>query len=169
MTREETLLELIHAVRDLLQDEQVRYGAPGEENVVSELFWRVRPRFPGYRVSSEYNRREGQVKRLNYPDANGVVAEEPPRIRPDLIVHRIGDQEDNLLVVEAKLITNDDFEKDVWKLRGMTDQAGDYRYATGVHLVLDVPQGRVAGCDVYIDGAADPEATRWLADRFAGL
>jgi hypothetical protein len=167
VTREVALLDLVHAVRNLLQDTAVRYGSPGEPHVVSELFLRMQSRFQGYRVSNEYDRREGQVKRLNYPDADGVLAKKPPRIKPDLVVHQVGGQEENLLIVEAKLIANDDYEKDVWKLSGMTDQAGDYRYTTGVHLILDVPRALVAGCDVYIDGALDIEATRWLAARFA--
>lgn len=43
-------------------------------------------------------------------------------IVPDLIVHRVGEKE-NLLVVEVRKVTNKDFDGDIWKLRGMTEQA----------------------------------------------
>lgn len=85
---------------------------------------------------------------------------------PDLIVHRVGTQDHNLLVVEAKRHTNRDFAKDIWKLRGMTGQAGRYAYAVGVHLVLNIPAGRVVRADVYIDGAINAEATQRFAGHF---
>lgn len=50
------------------------------------------------------------------------------KIVPDLIVHHVGHQADNLLVVEAELDGNYDYERDIRKLFGMTEE-GEYSYA----------------------------------------
>lgn len=158
------LQRLAEAIADLFRNEHLRYAAPGERAVVAELYVRVREQFPEYQVNNEYDRRERAVKDLFYPDAAGDMDEAD--IVPDLIVHRVGMQDHNLLVVEAKRHTNRDFAKDIWKLCGMTDLAGRYAYAVGVHLVLNVPAGSLVRADVYINGAIDIEATQWFAGRF---
>lgn len=160
----DALQRLADAIGDLFQNEHLRYASPGERAVVAELYVRVRERFPEYQVNDEYDRRERAVKDLRYPNAAGVMDEAD--IVPDLIVHRAGTQSHNLLVIEAKRHTNRDFAKDIWKLRGMTDQAGRYAYAVGVHLVVNIPAGRVIQADVYIDGSIDGEASQWFAGHF---
>lgn len=160
----DALQRLADAIVDLFLNEHLRYADPGERAVVAELYLRVRERFPEYQVNNEYDRSERAVKDLIYPNAAGLLHEAD--IIPDLIVHRVGTQDQNLLVVEAKRHTNRDFAKDIWKLRGMTDQAGCYAYAAGVHLVLNIPDGRVVRANVYINGAIDAETTQWFADYF---
>jgi hypothetical protein len=58
---------------------------------------------------------------------------------------------ENLLVVEVKKSANEDFDGDIWKLKGMTEQAGPYGYAVGLHLVIDVKAGTAPRCDVCVD------------------
>ncbi|WP_313223349.1 hypothetical protein [Pseudoxanthomonas mexicana] len=147
----EALELLASATRELLANSDLSYAVPGERNVVSELFFLLRPRFPQYTVSNEYDRREQEVKMLG-----------DSKIIPDLIVHRVGDQNHNLLVVEIKLLGNYDFDRDARKLRGLTDLGGEYRYAVGVHLVLDMARSRVIRGNVYVDGIVDDYASRWL-------
>jgi len=108
-------------VHELFQLEHLAYADPGEPNVVAELFVLLRLRFPDHAVANEYDRREQEVKRLG-----------TSKIIPDLIVHHVGNQENNLLVVEVKLASNYNYRGDVRKLSGMTDPAGAYRYAVGV-------------------------------------
>lgn len=163
----DALQHLADAIVNLLQDEHLRYAAPGERAVVAELYVRLRERFPEYRVSNEYDRRGRAVKELIYADAAGNMHD--AHIVPDLIVHRVGAQDHNLLVVEAKRHINRDFAKDIWKLRGLTDQGGPYAYSVGVHLVLNIPASRVCRADVYIDGEIDAEATQWFRRHFVGL
>lgn len=150
------LTQLVEAVRELFQLEQLVYADPGEPNVVSELFAMLRPRFPQHTVSNEYDRREQEIKRLG-----------TSRIIPDLIVHRVGDQDENLLVVEVKLAGNYNYASDVRKLNGMTDPDGEYRYAVGVHLILDVPRRRVYRGQVYIDGQVNSDLTAWFEAQSA--
>jgi hypothetical protein len=151
-----TLEQLASAVLELFDDANLAYANPGEPHVVSELFALLRPRFPAHTVSNEYDRRVNEIKRLD-----------KSKIIPDLIVHRVGHQADNLLVVEVKLDGNYDYERDIRKLRGMTEKDGEYGYAAGVHLVLSVPRRRITRGHVYIDGALDLELTKWFEAKFA--
>jgi hypothetical protein len=88
-------------------------------------------------------------------------------IVPDLIVHRVGKRE-NLLVVEVKKATNKDFDGDIRKLKGMTEQAGDYGYSVGLHLVIDVKAGTAPRSDVYVDADLDESLTDWMQNKLAG-
>lgn len=110
------LEQLAAAVLELLDDANLGYADPGEPHVVSELFALLRPRFPGHTVSNEYDRREKEIKML-----------EKSKIIPDLIVHHVGHQAENLLVVEVKLDGNYDYGRDIRKLRGMTEEKGRVR------------------------------------------
>ncbi|MDR7099339.1 hypothetical protein J2X04_001686 [Lysobacter niabensis] len=150
------LEQLALAVLKLFEDANLAYADPGEPHVVSELFALLRPRFPDHTVSNEYDRREQEIKLLG-----------DSKIIPDLVVHRVGHQADNLLVIEIKLAGNYDYENDIRKLRGMTENKGEYRYAVGVHLVLSVTRRRVMRGHVYIDGTVDPELTQWFEAKFA--
>jgi hypothetical protein len=150
------LSQLAAAVQELLQLERLVYADPGERHVVSELFFLLRPRFPRYDVSNEYDRREQEIKRLG-----------KSKIVPDLVVHRIGVQVENLLVIEVKLAGNYDYKGDIRKLSGMTSTEGAFRYAVGVHLALNVPRQRVNRGHVYIDGQIDPKLTAWFEAQVA--
>ncbi|RDZ28003.1 hypothetical protein [Lysobacter silvisoli] len=152
----ETLEQLAAAVLELFGDANLAYADPGEPHVVSELFALLRVRFPDHTVSNEYDRREKEIKMLG-----------KSKIIPDLIVHNVGHQANNLLVVEVKLDGNYDYERDIRKLRGMTEKESGYGYAAGVHLVLSVPRRRIRRGHVYIDGALDPELTQWFEAKFA--
>jgi len=152
----EALEQLAQAVLELFEDANMAYANPGERHVVSELFALLRPRFPNYAVSNEYDRREKAIKTLG-----------KSKIIPDLIVHHVGHQADNLLVVEVKLDGNHDYEGDIRKLSGMTEEKGKYSYAAGVHLALSMPRRRVTRGNVYIDGAIDRELTKWFEGKFA--
>jgi len=160
---QQVLMRLATATMSVLELEGMRYADPGERNVVSELFVRLRAEFPDWDVSNEYDRREQVKKRLAYDNpATGAMLEAD--ITPDIIVHRIGVRE-NLLVVEVKRHVNTDMERDIWKLSGMTAARGAYGYAIGVHLILNIPAGIVVECNVYIDGAIDIAHTTWLRER----
>jgi hypothetical protein len=148
MENNAALKHLASAVLELLDDENLAYADPGERHVVSELFAKLRLLFPGYTVSNEYDRREQETKRLG-----------DSKIVPDLVVHRVGQQADNLLVVEVKLARNKNYKSDIRKLSGMTDAGGSYCYALGVHLALDVPRRKIARSDVYINGELSLEMT----------
>lgn len=151
------------AVVELLLDEELMYADPAERALVGRLAVLLEGKFPGWSIGIEWNRRENVVKRLRY----GLTDEELERegaIVPDLLIHRVGKRE-NLLVVEVKKSSNDDYEGDIWKLEGMTEQAGSYGYAAGLHLVIDMKAGHVERCNVYVDAQIDAGLTTWLRDQ----
>ena len=76
--------------------------------------------------------------------------------------------ETHLLVVEVKKSTNKDFDGDIWKLQGLTEQAGAYAYAFGLHLVLDMKSGTAPRCDVYVDAQLNADLTDWMAHMLGG-
>ncbi len=148
------------ALRKLLQDDELIYADPAERAIVARLGVLLDGQFPGWSIGVEWNRREDVIKRLRYGLSDDELEREGA-IVPDLIVHRVGKKE-NLLVVEVKKARNKDYEGDIWKLQGMTHQAGAYAYSAGLHLVIDMPKGTVTRCDVYIDAALDEALTGWL-------
>lgn len=150
------LEQLAAAVQELFQLEYLVRTNPGEPHVVSELHALLRPRFPEHTVANEYDRRELEVKKL---DTSKII--------PDLIVHVPEIRDHNLLVVEVKLAGNYNYKGDIRKLRGMTNPEGFYRYAVGVHLVLNVPKQRVTRAHVYLNGGIDPDLTAWFEALFA--
>jgi hypothetical protein len=74
-------------------------------------------------------------------------------------------KKENLLVVEVKKVTNIYYEGDIWKVKGLTDQAGDYGYGVGLHLVVDMKTGAAPRCDVYVDAELNEDLTAWMQER----
>ncbi|MBQ8814596.1 MAG: hypothetical protein IJZ85_08890 [Lachnospiraceae bacterium] len=90
------------------------------------------PAFKGYHLDCEYNRNGRENKALpSFP--NGTF--------PDLIIHRRGDNEHNLLIMEFKTYWNSDTERDIVKIKEFRDSNGRYKYKYGVSVVigLDAP------------------------------
>ncbi len=91
----------------------------------------------GYDVDTEYNKNGEDLKRLVRGDRRGK--------RPDIIVHRRGHNENNLLMIEVKknrrkpISSSDDN-----KLRGATDPNHDFRYKLGLYLNLKVSCAELA-------------------------
>lgn len=159
------LLIFAAAVRELLTDKELAYADPAERAIVARLAQLLVGKYPSWSIDLEWSRREAVIKRLRY----GLSDEElisKDAIVPDLIVHRVGKKE-NLLVVEVKKISNKDFDGDIWKLQGMTEQAGPYAYTVGLHLVLDVQAGTAPRSDVYLDAKVSTELTEWLTGALA--
>jgi hypothetical protein len=155
-----TLSTFASAVRALLQDKELAYADPAERALVGRIRDLLHGYYGGWSIDLEWNRREDVIKRLRY----GLSEDEligRDAIVPDLIVHRVGKRE-NLPVVEVKKSTNKDFDGDIWKLKGMTEQAGPYGYSVGLHLVIDVKAGVVPRCNVYVDAELDTGLTEWM-------
>lgn len=101
-----------------------------ERSIVFRLGLYVAQNFEkcGYHVDCEYNRRDDEPKSLKGRQYN----------YPDLIVHRRGNSEDNLLVVEVKTPTDtqaSDIANDIDKLTGFI-QEKPYLYEQGVHVYI---------------------------------
>lgn len=78
--------------------------------------------FSNLDVDCEYNKFGENDKML---DGKGI--------RPDIIIHKRGDQIHNLLAIEVKKKLNPS-NNDITKLKGLTNQRGKYKYAYGLFL-----------------------------------
>ncbi len=161
-----TLRIFAAAVRELLTDKELAYADPSERAIVARLGKLLHGKYDGWSIDLEWTRREDVIKRLRYALSHDELVGKDA-IVPDLIVHRVGKKE-NLLVVEVKKVANKDFDGDIWKLKGMTEQAGEYAYSVGLHLVIDVKAGTAPRCDVYLDANLDEELTEWMRSALEG-
>lgn len=124
----------------------------------------VREMFPDHRVDAEYNRvgLDGSAKRLNLPMECGG---ENARVFPDIVVHRRGDNQENILAVEIKLTTNRQPRRcDLIKLEAFRERL---QYRVGVF--LELPAGkdldkRMPACS---GSPSTPvlEVVDWVLDR----
>lgn len=153
------------AVREMLADNDLVKAAPEEFSISTDLAIKMVPYFPEWRVSPEWTRREDEEKRLAWNDEAGK--ERLKKIRPDIIVHRMHLQDENILVVEAKRARNKDYADDIRKLTMMTleytpNPDYHYGYRLGVHLIVDLPKRTIIGNNVYRNGEVDPKLTELL-------
>jgi len=62
---------------------------------------------------------------------------------------------DNLLVIEAKKLNNEErVDTDIKKLRAFTDQNGDYGYRLGLFIVFDVEKKNICKVKSFKNGGA---------------
>jgi hypothetical protein len=160
------LAAFAEALADLLHDSDLVRAEPEEISITTELAMKMDRYFEGWRVSPEWTRRHSEEKKIAWNDEAGAL--KLKKIRPDIIVHRMHKQEENLLVVEAKRIQNTSFENDIRKLTLMTlqesvDSDYHYGYVVGVHLVVNLPHQFVTRHDIYRLAAIDAELTAWFS------
>jgi len=84
--------------------------------------------FASNNLDSEYNRYDTEPKRTsNF--TKGTY--------PDIILHKRGSNDANVLVVEFKTSWNKNTAKDIQKLKDYTNQQGKYKYGIGCSIVLN--------------------------------
>ena len=127
--------------RDLLE-----IGA-NERSITHKLAEHLQCQFEDRKVDCEYNRCGSYPKSLkNLKSCIGgrkleANDSEATTVYPDIVVHQRGNNERNLLVIEAKKDNNKgDLKKDRCKLREFTNPHGDYKYKVGLLLVFDKKQ-----------------------------
>jgi len=84
-------------------------------------------------VDCEYNRDEFEIKKIS--DEKGS---KPRRIYPDIIVHKRGENCNNILVVEIKKQENREIENDEIKLKEFT--SGSYGYHFGLLIIFNTKE-----------------------------
>lgn len=82
--------------------------------------------FSDYQLDTEYNRNIANIKKL---------AKEA--IYPDLILHKRGHNNDNLLVMEFKTWWNSDIKHDQEKIKKLMSPEGLYKYKYGVIAIIN--------------------------------
>jgi hypothetical protein len=98
--------------------------------------------FADWHVDCEYNRKGRQSKKIN-----------DELVRPDIIVHRRNTFE-NLLCIEAKKAggSTSDINEDRKKLRGFTEESGEYSYKFGLLMIFSLEIPYVIKGEWYQDG-----------------
>lgn len=86
--------------------------------------------FENYNIDCEYNRNIGSIK--TYHSYNGEIH----ACCPDIIIHKRGTNDDNLLAIEVKTWWNTNTKHDEDKLRHFTNQTSDYRYEYGLSITF---------------------------------
>ena len=90
-----------------------------------------------YDLDCEYNRNIDLEKK--YHSNNGEIL----GCYPDIIIHKRGTNDDNLLVIEVKTWWNTNTEHNEDKLRDLTKQTSDYRYEYGLSITLGKDENAV--------------------------
>ena len=107
---------------------------------------------PGYNVDCEYNRDGFDVKRLQLaPSLTSTDNDEAVTVFPDIIVHRRGNNDQNLLVVEMKkAAAGSNLTYDRQKLHAFQR---DLKYTWAAHLIIGRSQnGELVRKILWIDG-----------------
>lgn len=81
--------------------------------------------FRKYNLDCEYNRNGAQQKKLY---GRGTY--------PDVILHERGSNDHNIMVIEFKGYWNSNQSRDRKKIRGFTDDNGEYKYSVGYTVLL---------------------------------
>ncbi len=100
-----------------------RYGLYLQDRITKTIF-------ENYNIDCEYNR--NIYSRKSYCGGNGNIL----GCYPDIIIHKRGTNDDNLLVIEVKTWWNTNTEHDEDKLRDLTRQTSDYKYEYGLSITL---------------------------------
>ncbi len=107
---------------------------------------------PGYNVDCEYNRDRFDIKRLQLePPLTSAENDEAVTVFPDIIVHRRGNNDHNLLVVEMKkAAAGTDLAYDCQKLRAFRREL---KYTWAAHLIFGRSQdGELVRKIQWVDG-----------------
>jgi hypothetical protein len=155
------------AIDALIEGEQELFAVDvNERSLSARLAIYLQHKFPDWHVDCEYNRLGDGIKRLPRPEESRTDDSQGRTIYPDIIVHRRGERA-NLLVIEVKKHDNDDTDRDIQKLEGLTSPDGEYAYRLGIHLVFDCSRGIVSNIMVYSSGGID-RVSFWLKCRLFG-
>lgn len=81
-----------------------------------------------YNLDCEYNRNGAECKGLpSFPKGT----------YPDLIIHKRGRNDANLLVMEFKTYWNDNRDEDKKKIKEFMDPSGKFKYKYGISVLID--------------------------------
>lgn len=84
-----------------------------------------------FNVDTEYNRNGADLKRYCNIDIN---KDKEVCCVPDIIIHKRGNNDNNILIIEIKPWWNQDNKTDIIKLKYFTDNTHQYKYKFGLSL-----------------------------------
>lgn len=128
----------------LISNEASQYV--GERCIAHKLGGYLSNLISEYDVDCEFNRDLDTVKKMG-----------GHKIIPDIIIHKRGNNDDNLIVIEVKPWWNDKregFINDEKKLKYLTNCNNQYRYKYGLSLIINQYR-EDAKVKIFIDGKTD--------------
>ncbi len=130
---EKALLAFFRKDRDLL------CLKANERSITHKLAEHLQHQFADLDVDCEYNRHGYDVKRLTWGhETTRKDCTHAKTVYPDIIVHKRGCDDINILVIEVKKSDGGDPSRDMEKLSAFTDPNGEYKYKLGLFLEFDV-------------------------------
>lgn len=110
-----------------------------ERTITYKLATYIQEEFQDFNVDCEYNRFDDLVKRIEVPKYNVNWDDTEARtIFPDIIVHKRGTQENNLLVIEIKKSSNSDSGIiDRMKLKALIKYPYNYKFGLFLRIKID--------------------------------
>ena len=125
-----------------------------ERSITHKLGNYLAPLFADFDVDCEYNRNFEDPKRiLRYLPDNPEICEEVS-VHPDIIIHRRGSNDDNLLIIEAKKVGCSGEEHDFDRRKIEAYARDPLNYLAGIRVVFDTGQQFQEGliCELYHRG-----------------
>ena len=153
MTKAQIETALNRAIDKFVERDKHLLAADANERSMSHriaVYWEQE--MPGYDVDCEYDRDGFDVKRLELaPRLTSTDNDEAVTVFPDIIVHRRGNNDHNLLVVEMKKAeTGTEIAYDLHKLRAFRREL---KYTWAVHLIIGRSRnGHFLRRTLWIDG-----------------
>lgn len=116
-----------HCIERIYEDDSDLFDRNNYEvTISSKLAQYLFVEFKEYDVDCEYDKHINQEKEVKELNQN---------IRPDIIIHRRGTDEENLVYIEIKTDHNrESRELDYCKIKAMTKQKGEYGYSLGLFI-----------------------------------
>mgnify|MGYP006286376943 CR=1 FL=1 len=125
-----------------------------ERSITHKLAEVLQGSFPDMDVDCEYNRHKSVTKRIPAYGSRQINADdlEAKTVYPDIVVHRRGTDDNNLLVIEVKKDTDARRNRgyDAEKLEAFTGE--QYRYHVGLFIELDTQNATIAKVECYMRG-----------------
>jgi hypothetical protein len=154
--QEAKVKEAVERAIDLLKNEQgYLIMIDATERAISHYLalYLMKAFSPDYDVDVEYNRDGYDPKRLDIEPLNSSSDEtRAVTVYPDVIVHKRGTNDQNLLVLEMKK-REGDLAYDKRKLQAFRRELG-YKYAA--HIIIGCEQNRPVGYPIWIEDHPSP-------------
>jgi len=127
MELKEAVRRINHCISNLYSYDQDLFERNNYEVTIStKLAQYLFVEFREYDVDCEYDKHKNKPKRLLDLDRN---------IRPDIIIHKRGKDDNNLICIELKK-SNLNKKEDTKKLKALTKVSGDYKYKLGILIII---------------------------------
>lgn len=127
-----------------------------ERSITHKLAEYLQQEFPEYNVDCEYNRMPGNngcipkrlsqnIEQISSDDIKATT------VYPDIIIHRRGFNNDNLLVIEVKKYTNRDKDALAFDIKKISAYIAELKYEHGLFLMLyKTPEETLRSLDWYL-------------------